>query len=176
MNVNIEDIIQELRNSVDDSENADIAEASIELVTAAAKVLQLYKDYYSKGNRKYKYNGESKTLTEWSKELGIPYPTLRKRIMTNGWGVEEALSTPVQNSAIHRNFKKTVTVMQYNCKRELIREFPSIREAARQLSMDYQLVNKAIEGMDPLEQVGQFGYYLATPKQNAEVVEEKKGA
>lgn len=42
------------------------------------------------------YRGESLTLSEWSRKLGIGYHTLHARIFRHGWSVDLALSTPVQ--------------------------------------------------------------------------------
>lgn len=36
------------------------------------------------------YNGETKTLTEWARELNIDYSTLHKRINYSHWSVEKA--------------------------------------------------------------------------------------
>lgn len=41
------------------------------------------------------YNGETKTIAQWSEIIGIPYSALSHRI-ERGWTVERALSTPVQ--------------------------------------------------------------------------------
>ncbi len=43
---------------------------------------------------KYKYKGESKTLREWSDNLNISYVTLRTRVYTHKWPIEDALLTP----------------------------------------------------------------------------------
>lgn len=166
LNVNIQDIIDTIQEDAKDSEIADLLSASIDVIQAASKLIGLYKDYYSKGARKIRYNGESHTIGEWSELVGIPEKTLRKRITQNHWDIADALTTPVTNSKAQRNFHQTVTVLQYNYKRELVREFKSIREAARQLGIDYQMVNKAIEGQDPMEQVAKYGFYLQTPKKS----------
>lgn len=42
------------------------------------------------------YNGETKTLTEWSEITGISFTTLYMRLTTYGWSVEKALSTRVR--------------------------------------------------------------------------------
>jgi len=42
------------------------------------------------------HRGESLTLSEWSRKLGIGYNTLHARIFRHGWSVDLALSTPVQ--------------------------------------------------------------------------------
>ena len=41
----------------------------------------------------YEFNGETQSLSEWSKELGIGYGTLYDRIHKMGWSIEKALST-----------------------------------------------------------------------------------
>lgn len=43
----------------------------------------------------YEYGGESHTLYDWSKIIGIPHNVLRAR-MRYGWDVERALNTPVR--------------------------------------------------------------------------------
>jgi len=42
----------------------------------------------------YEYNGERKTIKEWSIEKEIPYDRLRERIKKLGWSIEKALTTP----------------------------------------------------------------------------------
>lgn len=41
------------------------------------------------------YNGETKTMVEWSEITGIKYHTLKQRINKYGYSVERALTTPV---------------------------------------------------------------------------------
>lgn len=43
-------------------------------------------------NRFLEYNGAVRTMSEWSKQIGIPYTTLRARINTLHWPVEKALT------------------------------------------------------------------------------------
>lgn len=164
LTVNIQDIIDTLREEAKDDSVAEIANASMEVILASAKLIGLYKDYYSKGNKKIRHNGESHTIDEWSRITGIPKMTLRKRILCSHWDVGDALTTPPNNPAQSRNFVRCVTVLQFNYKRQLVREFRSIKEAARQLGLNSQTISNAIEGMDPLEQVARFGFYLQTPK------------
>lgn len=52
----------------------------------------------NKSNNHYiTYNGETKTMMQWSEELNIKYSTLRARINTYKWSVEKALSKPVRS-------------------------------------------------------------------------------
>lgn len=56
------------------------------------------KNNIAKEDRIIEYNGESKLLTEWSRELGIGFSTLRSRLERYGWSVEKAFTTPVKKS------------------------------------------------------------------------------
>lgn len=42
------------------------------------------------------FNGETKTMAQWSEETGISYAALKCRINRRGWSIERALTTPVQ--------------------------------------------------------------------------------
>lgn len=42
------------------------------------------------------FNGNSKTLSEWSKELNIKPPTIYKRLFILGWSIEKAFTTKVK--------------------------------------------------------------------------------
>lgn len=44
-------------------------------------------------NKILEYNGISKTMSEWSDELGMPYHVIRNRIK-RGWTVQRTLNTP----------------------------------------------------------------------------------
>lgn len=41
------------------------------------------------------YNGETKSIREWAKELEMPWSTLYDRVNRNGWTVEEAIEIPL---------------------------------------------------------------------------------
>ena len=47
-----------------------------------------------RNNSIYEFNGQSKNLTDWSKEFGVSYKTLQKRIRE--WGVEKAFTIPLK--------------------------------------------------------------------------------
>lgn len=42
------------------------------------------------------FNGETKTMAQWSEETGISYAALKCRINRRGWSIERALTTSVQ--------------------------------------------------------------------------------
>jgi hypothetical protein len=45
-------------------------------------------------------NGETKTLKEWCEYLGMPYKTVHRRIAKYDWGIEEALTIPVDRGGV----------------------------------------------------------------------------
>lgn len=52
------------------------------------------------------YNGQTKTVANWGKKIGIPGKVLRKRIK-RGWGIEAVLTTPLlKNQFILSNGQK----------------------------------------------------------------------
>lgn len=53
-------------------------------------------------NKPVAFNGKTKNVTEWSKELGFNRGMLRKRL-SSGWSIERALTTPVQTK--YQRFK-----------------------------------------------------------------------
>lgn len=48
-------------------------------------------------NRKYTYNGETKTVSEWANLFGISYGTLISRLK-RGWPIAKAVETPLRGS------------------------------------------------------------------------------
>lgn len=51
-----------------------------------------------RSNRYLTFNGETKTMMEWSECVDIPYSTIRSRLNSLGWTVEHALSAPVRRA------------------------------------------------------------------------------
>lgn len=62
--------------------------------------------------KQYEFNGQSHTLSEWSKILNIKYDVLRDRINNLKWPIEKALSTPIlkpkEYNNLGYNFKKDI--------------------------------------------------------------------
>lgn len=50
-----------------------------------------------RSNLLIEYNGETKSLIEWSKELNIPYNILNDRITALKWDAEKAFTKPIKN-------------------------------------------------------------------------------
>ena len=49
-----------------------------------------------RNNRYVTFNGVTKLLVEWANEVGVSYKELHRRIISRGWSVETALTTPVR--------------------------------------------------------------------------------
>lgn len=47
--------------------------------------------------RRYTFNGVTKTAAEWAEEYGFNSDTLRDRLTRYGWGIERALTEPLQH-------------------------------------------------------------------------------
>lgn len=46
-------------------------------------------------NHFIEFNGKNQSMSDWAKEINIPYQTLKSRINSMGWEIERALTTPV---------------------------------------------------------------------------------
>jgi len=66
-----------------------------------------------RGNRIITYNGETRTLMQWSEILGVTYALLRSRLC-RGWPVEKAFTTPENSSHI---------MIEYNGERKNISQW-----------------------------------------------------
>lgn len=51
------------------------------------------------------YEGQTKSIEEWSKELNISANTLKWRIFKSGWTLEQALSLKLNEEIINKNYK-----------------------------------------------------------------------
>ena len=50
-----------------------------------------------RGNHTLTHNGKTQTISEWAREVGINKTTLRNRVVSAGWSVEDALTRPVNS-------------------------------------------------------------------------------
>lgn len=48
-----------------------------------------------RNNNIFEFNGQSKTVAQWARAVGLEYHTLRRRIFVSRWPIERALTTPV---------------------------------------------------------------------------------
>lgn len=56
-----------------------------------------------RNNHKVTYNGETKTLAEWSRILNIPRERIRDRLDA-GWSIKEAMETPRLKNQFDKGF------------------------------------------------------------------------
>ena len=59
-------------------------------------VTQLEQQNNRRNNILIEYKGDTKTLSQWSRKLGINVATLYKRIFINNWDIEKSFTTPVR--------------------------------------------------------------------------------
>lgn len=57
----------------------------------------------SRGNRKLSFGGETLTVAEWARRIGVDRATLRDRL-ERGWTVEQALTTPKEVSRMRGSY------------------------------------------------------------------------
>lgn len=51
-----------------------------------------------RSNRNFAYGGVVRNIKEWSDVSGIPYGTLRSRLLKYGWTIDNALNTPLRGA------------------------------------------------------------------------------
>lgn len=57
--------------------------------------------------RKITFNGETHTLTDWSRKLNIRRETLRDRLDKSNWTIEMAFTTPIiTDNSVKQSYKK----------------------------------------------------------------------
>ena len=55
--------------------------------------------YNTRRTKKFIINGRSLTLQQWAEELGIAYPTLKKRYYVYQWSIYKTLNTPTRKQS-----------------------------------------------------------------------------
>lgn len=106
---------EEITETKEIIETAEAEEQTEEIVEIAEPETQIPEQKEKKKNpaRKPKslklteltWNGETKSIRDWAKELSLPYPTLYDRVNRNGWSVEEAIRCPLGMS--RKEFRAT---------------------------------------------------------------------
>lgn len=126
--VPVEEIAEEAKTEAEEPETAEDAPATIciklnvpmsdevkakldEIMASNSELFESYEEVVPKKRAKkeskhineFEWNGQTKTVKEWAKELGMQWPALYDRINRNGWTIEEAMTIPVGG----RRTKKT---------------------------------------------------------------------
>lgn len=71
------------------------------------------------------FNGQSKTLVEWAKEVGINRDTLYNRIFSYKWSVEKALTEPLFVAG-KNSIRSANRVVEYNGEKKTVKEWAEI--------------------------------------------------
>lgn len=64
-------------------------------------------------NIRYGYKNEYKTLSEYSRQYGVPRRTLQKRICNYGWTVEDAIEKPLNKGDKYSYDGKSLTLKEW---------------------------------------------------------------
>lgn len=95
-------------------------------------------------NKQITYNGETHTVAEWSRIVGIGQLTLNNRITTLGWSVEDALFRPLQEVGHGYDYAKTKTIAYKDGK--IVGIFDSQKEAADFCGVSKTRVSACVNG------------------------------
>ena len=106
-------------------------------------------------NVRHNWNGESHTLSEWSRITGVPSSTLHNRIGKLGWTVERALSTPRLGSNTTPQTPPSGGLVVKNCTPSASKHAPSnkspmmnreeIKEVVRDALAEHEAEKEATE-------------------------------
>ena len=90
--------IQEAQNESEDAEEVADEEVIAESEETTQNEPETVEEKPAKKPRgkMIEYNGESKNLNQWAKELGLSGQTLFARIYISNWPIEKAFTTPTK--------------------------------------------------------------------------------
>jgi hypothetical protein len=69
-----------------------------------------------RSNHLLTFNGQTKTMKEWSEETGVDYPTLQARINELGWSVEHSLTIPTRKDTGENMEDRMLTITDLETK------------------------------------------------------------
>ena len=102
-----------LQNGYSDSLSLDRIDSDGDYCPENCRWVTNYTQNNNKKNiKKYSFNGEEHSLSEWARKLGTTRDTLRSRIK-KGWSIEKTLSTPP--SQANNINTKNLTGLQLRC-------------------------------------------------------------
>ena len=133
------------------------AESSAPAVTPAVKEKKL-----GNNGREWKtleFNGERKTIREWSKALGISEKTIYYRL-NKGWPVKDVLGGKFSR----KKTKKATKIFAYDANGNTVRQYVNLSAAARDLKLPESTVKATIVNVSKADQLKSRGYYLAYTK------------
>jgi hypothetical protein len=96
-----------------------------------------------RSSRLLSFNGETKTLAEWSEKFGVNYQTILHRMDRFGWSVEKALTTPARKfTAEHHSPKAVLQVLADGA----TRRFNGVVDAARETGLSFRHISACCLG------------------------------
>lgn len=95
-------------------------------------------DNNKSNNRRVEYSGETHTIAEWSRIVGLKKTTLKERL-NRGWSVKDALFAPVLDTKVKK-------VYQYDKEGNLIKEWDRAVDVAKFYGVHLQSVYNVISG------------------------------
>ena len=91
------------------------------------------------------FDGGSKTVQQWADSLGISHESMDKRLKSDLWSLEEALTTPMHGrKPKHPALRKKVS--QYSLDGELMNTFESVTSAAKAVGAPTSNISRALTG------------------------------
>lgn len=99
-----------------------------------------------RNNRYIEYNGQRKTVMEWSRELGIEESTIRFRIDRYGFSVGEALGFEKRKVVKKDRLNRRKAICQYTLDGEFVKEWPSVQEIHSVLGYSLRSIRMCVTG------------------------------
>ena len=102
------------------------------------------------------YNGERRTIAEWSDISGVNIKTLRHRLK-NGWPMKDVLS----NRNFNRKKPSPSKVFAYDAHGNTVHQYMTIGAASKGLRLPESTIKAIIANMSKEDQLKSRSYYLA---------------
>lgn len=111
------------------------------------RFISLEKQALNKTTTRYiTYKEQTKTLSEWSKELGINESVIRRRLDKYGYSVEEALGFKRHNICYQKRFHCRKKVLQFTLNMVLLKEWDSVEQVCKTLGVSQQGIRQCCYG------------------------------
>ena len=99
-----------------------------------------------RNNRFIEYNGQRKTVAEWSREVAIEEATIRFRIDKYGFSIGEALGFEKRKVVKKDRLNRRKAICQYTLDGEFVKEWPSVQEIHRVLGYSLRSIRMCVTG------------------------------
>ena len=116
------------------------------------------KPHYSNATR-VEFSGRTQKLSAWASEYGIPVNALVFRL-NSGWPIEDAITRPKAQGKPLQN-RRSRKVFAYDPKGNVIRQYVNVGDAAKDLKLTKEVVEKMLTDISVADQLASRNYYLA---------------